>query len=348
MSKNPSEGIILPPPENETAKLASPQSDKIDNERVDYIDLIKGITILGVIWVHTDCFPITTLVNTIFFFISGIFFKTSDFRSFFIKKWKTLLLPFLFFYFASVPFRYIVNYWDFRTLSAFDWHHIFDLFVVSARSDYLYVNVPLWFLLSLFVMQALANVLFRLPKWAVLVIAIASFCMRELLLSWRTMFLINHSLYWFSYFAFGYLKGKPLINYLKNIKQRIMILCISLFFIIGCLVLDQLWLDMPPFLTCVKYLIIPVFLMALFASLNGNRYFSPLRYYGNNSLYVLGTHLWILIPVSRISYRLTGIHHPMLGLVLAVITAILLVPLINFIRKYMPFGSKKALSAHSK
>lgn len=69
------------------------------------------------------------MVNSTFFFMSGIFFKTEPFNAFMKKKAKTLLIPFIVFYLLSYPFRIIVHYWDFRTISTFEWKCIFDLFI---------------------------------------------------------------------------------------------------------------------------------------------------------------------------------------------------------------------------
>lgn len=73
------------------------------SKRIDYIDVIKGLTIFGVVWVHTICPQWLTalLVNFIFFFLSGFFFKRKPLKTFFREKVGTLLIPFSFFYLIS-------------------------------------------------------------------------------------------------------------------------------------------------------------------------------------------------------------------------------------------------------
>ena len=48
------------------------------SNRIAYIDLLKGIAIIGVVWFHSNIPPswlTAFLVNSIFFFISGCFFN---------------------------------------------------------------------------------------------------------------------------------------------------------------------------------------------------------------------------------------------------------------------------------
>ena len=66
-----------------------------------------------------------------------------------------------------------MHYWDFRTLEWFDWWCIFDLFEVHGINDYLALNIPLWFLLCLFVEQVMYYVISQLNRWVSVFIIIA-------------------------------------------------------------------------------------------------------------------------------------------------------------------------------
>ncbi|WP_373149476.1 acyltransferase family protein [Barnesiella intestinihominis] len=48
---------------------------------MDYIDLIKGIAIIGVVWSHTvhPQWYNVTYINALFFFLSGFFFKEEEY-----------------------------------------------------------------------------------------------------------------------------------------------------------------------------------------------------------------------------------------------------------------------------
>lgn len=55
------------------------------NKRVDYIDVIKGIAIWGVIWRHTT-YPDWLTLNFIFFILGGFFFKRKPIKVFLKEK----------------------------------------------------------------------------------------------------------------------------------------------------------------------------------------------------------------------------------------------------------------------
>ena len=137
-----------------------------DGDRIDYIDLLKGVTIILVVWSHTN-HPLwldRDIVNITFFFLAGIFFKRKTFKKFINSKCRTLILPFLVFYVIAYPFRIGVHYWDNGEIYNYEFERIFDLFSVAARGDYLLINVPLWFLLALFFIELYYYFLSRLSK----------------------------------------------------------------------------------------------------------------------------------------------------------------------------------------
>lgn len=313
--------------------------------RLDYIDILKGITIFCIIWCHTDSpsalneWSLGTIGNIFFFILSGFFFKPSTIKEFLDKKVKTIIIPFLFFYLISLPFRFIVDLWDYRTIYAFDWNRILDIFKIEERSDYLSLNVPLWFLLTLFIIQLLSNYLFKLPKYFILILAISSFILKDYLLNWSTPFMFNNALYWFGFFSIGYLIGKPLIKLFKEKKKIYQILgfSIALFFI------SLLWIDIlakSDFMNLILHLRHISFFIVIFSVISLFPILSKieiLKFFGLNTIIILGAHLWFLIPIGRISYLITKLHEPWIGFILSVLCAVALIPLINFINHRFPF-----------
>ena len=124
-------------------------------KRIDSIDLFKGIAILGIVWKHTFHPQWCDLIHisALFFILSGIFFKDEPFIPFLKKKIRTILIPFLFFYILSYLARMAFYFGHFRTLHGFAWDSLLEIFSISNTPDYLTVNIPLWFLVGLFVMQ---------------------------------------------------------------------------------------------------------------------------------------------------------------------------------------------------
>lgn len=307
---------------------------------------MKGLTILWIIWIHSDHPDFGNYRNPIFFFASGIFFKLSDAKTFFSKRVLMIIIPFIFFYLASVPFRYIVDLWDFRSFQAFNWSRLMDIFMVVGRWDYLSLNVPLWFLVTLFMIQCYSYIVFRLPKWTILILAILSLIFFEELNDIPSPFMMNNALSWFCYFAFGYLIGKPIIGYLNSLPRKVFVFVISLLIVIGCVLFEQLEVtDWHNLVGKTKLVVFIVCFMTFFSFFNGWSKLEVLRFFGKNSLIVLGAHVWILIPIERVMFRLTQIHHPWLGFIMAIMTAIILIPVINWMNRYIPFliGKKREL-----
>lgn len=72
------------------------------SKRIEYIDYLKGLSIIWVVWYHTANHPEFVDYSfriPLFFFISGIFFRTYTIKKFVKKKISTLVIPFILFYF---------------------------------------------------------------------------------------------------------------------------------------------------------------------------------------------------------------------------------------------------------
>ena len=222
-----------------------------------------------------------------------------------------------------------------------------DIFKIIGPSDYLSLNVPLWFLLTLFMIQTFSFMVFRLNPIIIFIFALLSLIFFEELYQIPSLFMINNAIAWFGYFAIGYLTGKPLIKYLNSLHRKLFIFVLSLIILIGCIVFERLEIyDWHNLIEKTKLIVFIVCFMTLFSFLSGVRSLEFLRFYGKNSLIVLGAHLWILIPIQRITFRLLRTHDPIIGFGMAVITAILLIPIINWMNKNIPFLIGKKISTN--
>lgn len=106
--------------------------------------------------------------------------------------------------------------------------------------------------------------------------------------------------------------------------------------------------DFHEFVEHAKYLSFIVAFTAFMSFFNGMASLEALRFFGKNSLIVLGAHLWILIPLGRIMFKLTGIHNPWIGFGMAIATAIILIPVINILNKKVPYLVGKQKSSPQK
>lgn len=136
----------------------------MNNERIEYLDVAKGICMLLVVMIHTgvpEPIPhIYALKVVLFFMLSGYFFHDKmDFFPFIMKKSYTILLPFVVFWIGSYVIFYALK-WKMPGLSALTAAKgIMDCFTQKS-----YFNGPLWFLLSLYEIQLLFYAIRRMIR----------------------------------------------------------------------------------------------------------------------------------------------------------------------------------------
>lgn len=313
------------------------QTSISSNHKIDYINLAKGIVIFLVIWVHAPCpnWLTADLVNCFFFFISGFFFKRYSFGDFMTKQFNGLLIPFGFFYILSYPFRIIVHLWDNRSLDNFDWGCLLDIFKSLPEADYLFVNVPLWFIMAIFFVRLYYWFLTYLPKWVLLLLSIIILMTREEIFNISTPFMINNAVYFLAYFMLGNILKPYLFALIGKVKTRIMLIILALLLmLVYNLYADKI--DFPVIIYPLYLICFSIVVISICAFLDSKKFMDPLRFLGNNTLSVLGYHVMILIFFNRIAFKLLGASLPWAGFICSVLTALVLFFIIGFSNKYIP------------
>lgn len=129
-------------------------------DRIQYIDLAKGMCIILVVAFHIFAYykvkmPLGYFFRAfrmpLYFFLSGVFFKTyGNFGNFFKKKTNKLLIPFFFFYLTLSVFISIFLYRCFGVVieKAINFEILPALTEFVTRENF--PNSPIWFLLCLF------------------------------------------------------------------------------------------------------------------------------------------------------------------------------------------------------
>lgn len=132
----------------------------MSNNRIEYIDLAKGMCIMLVVIFHIYSYYKISMPADYFFrafrmplyfFLSGVFFKTyGSFGNFLKKKTNKLLIPFVFFYLTLSVFISIFLYKYFGIV--LEKAKNFD--ILPALTEFItrenFPNSPIWFLLCLF------------------------------------------------------------------------------------------------------------------------------------------------------------------------------------------------------
>ena len=119
--------------------------------RIQFVDLAKGVCICLVVLFHAQVLPESTpllgaLRMPLYFFLSGLFFKTyGGLGALALKKANRILMPFVFFYFVGeVAFIAIINIFGESVAQTYHYNLLRPLFEMAPH------NYPLWFLVSLF------------------------------------------------------------------------------------------------------------------------------------------------------------------------------------------------------
>lgn len=278
---------------------------RVNYNRINWVDALKGVSILWLIIYHFYIFDWLVSPVPVFFFLSGLFYSDGNFfRTFVTHKAKALLVPFVFFYVIGLVPILVINVingqsYDFTRLVKF----ITLIPINSNMTNPLGVGA-IWFLLSLFELYLLFYIMRRITKNKFLLIMIS------VLLLLVSSVLANHyamgsllyliySLGFLIYFTLGFVMKSYFINKSgRKISDRnktdAYLLCFS---VIGML----MWfIPLEGTLFFIRDRIagigLVITLVILFIRLDGlfnnnSRTYSFLLFEGRNSLTILGTHL---------------------------------------------------------
>ena len=128
-------------------------------ERIEYIDLMKGICIILIILLHNNIL-FTDNVNDmlknmripLYFTLSGLFYKEyNGFYDFITRKFNKLIIPFIFFSYFPFALCELGNNYERSIVS----------YLFMGIEPY---NYPLWFLRSLFITYILYFIVRKVTK----------------------------------------------------------------------------------------------------------------------------------------------------------------------------------------
>ncbi len=132
-------------------------------ERIEWIDVSKGIGILLVIIGHCVYFGkfvhnwIFSFHMPLFFILSGIFFQENTLQNFFCKKARQLIFPYVIFCIIGIIITLIIPQWRYITFADI----LKDLYLGYPDS----INVSsVWFLICLFITMLMLNIILYIQK----------------------------------------------------------------------------------------------------------------------------------------------------------------------------------------
>lgn len=320
-----------------------------ENNRIEYIDLAKGVCIILVVFMHIvpelgNGNPyLLNLRMPLYFCLSGMFFKTyGEFKGFIVKKTDRLLVPFIAWYIISYLIYYI------RVFFLGHPEHIFrvtDLFLEPE-----FYNGSIWFLLSLFWVNILFYSIHSITKKeilrATLVVAYATVGWIWSFSGKGNFLYLGTSLTSLPFFYIGTLLIKNgVVNQVKDLKRDIITLAICgiiIFFTISLhqdpvahiFYLNHLIDGNPLYLYCgASSMVILTFIICKYV-----KRVPLVSYLGRFSIIVLLTHGLIKNILTRSLAHFTGMdtENVTFHLILFSITLGLMFLIIPICKKFLP------------
>ncbi|NBH91761.1 MULTISPECIES: acyltransferase family protein [Duncaniella] len=315
-------------------------------KRIDYIDYLKGLTILWVVWYHTSHPEFVDYPPTMpmFFFLSGIFFKPYPLLEFIKKKINTLLIPFAFFY--VVYYIYLILQWSIHNpLSSFDFSCFWGIFRLYKSTESFPVNPPLWFICALINQQFLIYFLVKanlkrvaIGISALLISLFGVFYFYDV----KAPFMISRCMPYFIFYSMGYLTGRHILSLIdvehgiKTSRQlglcglTVFILC---WFIKSAYNLNHFLGALVSYAEIFAFILLMIYLLKYSYKLPFLRF---LHFYGVNSYIVLGMHE-IILTIYLICYtNLFGQPGVSGGIIILILTTSTLWPVIQILNKLCP------------
>ena len=318
----------------EVAKAGQLQLDS--NQRIDYIDTLRGLCMLSIVWYHTDHpdFLNYPFYNATLFFVSGLLFKPTSWGTFIKKKFFTLLIPFAFFYLFYYGFLLSTNYAKFHTVSREIVFSIFDVFRLYSGTDGYTCNYPLWFIWALFWAQLMTNLMAQIMKKPIytLIVALIIFILGvEYVNHVPTPFMIGRSFTFLIYYVVGYVFCTKFIGI--NNPSIYMMISLFAFCIVRYVGLNY----SNGILDCLGFVTIAIALLMFCKMIANLPLVNIFTYFGIHSIIIFGMHDIYLTFFRIITKNLIGEMNLMLGFVNWCLTLLLMVPTIVFINRFIPF-----------
>lgn len=328
-------------------------------ERLPYVDIAKGIAIWLMIVGHQHISDQAyTYINSfhmpLFFFISGMFFRKD--KSFFQNlesAIRGLLIPYLFFSIIGLTICWNAPYVHPELYFNMTWINIFrsafnGIFIGAAQitpTSFLPIS-PLWFLLALFDIRVFCSAVSSIVKnvylWAAICI-IVSITMYYLLTT--NVYSLRSGMMATLFYVTGFLIRK--IDF-AIIKFKLIILVLLLTYFIFVIPLNgrcgSVIGNYGKWMVIYYINALVGILMVLILSTYLTYKKSYLQVIGNNTLVILGTHLFFIRPIKIIFVYLFGnncIYSIIYILIVPIIAIICCLYINRYIIKYIPFAVGK-------
>lgn len=300
-------------------KLKAPKLQTKKTDRIETLDVAKGLGILFVVFAHVNYTPsVLTCIYAfhmpLFFLLAGMVFKKEKhpaFVPFLKRRIKTLLCPYVFFYIASVLLRFITMVPGGITPDdkARLMKYVLQMFLSQGSAGM--ANAPLWFIPCLLVVEILyffiakMRKMYRVPTCLLLVflgwlLESGLFEFRNALLPWS----IDSALFALGFYAIGNMMAPRIFDAVKKAEKSgskkwgalgaLVLsgaLMIPLSFLNGKITLGSKILH-NGFLLYATGILGTIGILGAAVLLNKSRF---LKFCGENSFYIMASHYMVRV-----------------------------------------------------
>lgn len=312
-------------------------------ERIAYIDFMKGLCIILVVSFHINHSVLGQHTNDMlqqfripmYFFLSGLFFKTYNGLSDFVrKKVNNIVIPLIFFLLIGATYVFCREFF----LSKYN--------VVVALSKLplnpIDLNTPMWFLVVLFEVNVIYYLLQQfLPRlWAnVAAIALSAIGYFIVLNGYNLILYLDIALVALPYFILGS-EAKRMGYLLKGPSLPLRLIMAVGVFVLLWFFASEINMKHRVYPDYFRLYALPAvaIMTLLFLSQYIKRPVPIISYVGRYSLIVLGTHYYIIAPVKAVVNHFLGQPFTIWHLLITLTISILIeIPIIHILKTYTPY-----------
>lgn len=329
------------------------------DKRIDWIDSLKGLGIILVVWGHMNI-PLTaeTIIYSfhmpLFFFISGYLYKSKKraIGEVFYRKSKTLLTPYFYFALISIPFGILLSI---LFGGGINWKEvILNFFYLDGFIGW---NAPIWFLIVLFIVEVVYFLIDKTMKFKTIFIGL-SFIIAYFMTKSGYMYPFGlHIASWAIVFYYlGHLCREK--DVVEKLSKSITFFIISLVFLTSFNLVFGILTNIRVsvyrgelgnyFYFYISAIAGVLFLFVLMRKLPVSKL---LKFFGENTLLILATHYFFIYGFRAIDNIIVGFplmdkDSYLTSILLTIIVLGLYIPIALFVNRYMPFllGRSKATS----
>lgn len=301
------------------------------NNRIEAIDVAKGIGMLFVIFAHINYTkaPLTVIYSfhmPLYFILSGMMFdrsRYSGFSQFIKRRFFSLIVPYLIFQFISLAFFFlseIVFSGSSPEIADQGITYITQVFISQGSANMF--NRPMWFVLCLFAVEIIYYLISSLNKIAVAVICavatVAGWLLESDIMPFNSSVLpwsLDSALFSMGFYALGNIFAQSVKSTITKVSQSKYkaIICILIFLCSTAVLIPLALLNGKisigskdlnnGFLLYLTGIAGTIFIISLSILLQKARIF---QFMGQTSFYIMGIHYLLRMVISKV-YVILGI-----------------------------------------